>query len=224
MDGKMSTASRQNETRQGEDAYDRLVLDIRTGRLKPGDRLVETELAAQLGISRTPVREAVRRLESDGLVIHQPRLGATVRKLDYLEITELYEMRGVLEGTAARLAARSASQIELEELDAINREMRAATDVRQLYEANRQFHGVLLSAARNRFLVKSVEAVQKTLLILGSSTLEESLRAAGAIEEHEAILAALRNRDGDAAEASMRAHIEAAQKARLRQLRVDFAA
>ena len=224
MDGKMSTASRQNETRQGEDAYDRLVLDIRTGRLKPGDRLVETELAAQLGISRTPVREAVRRLESDGLVIHQPRLGATVRKLDYLEITELYEMRGVLEGTAARLAARSASQIELEELDAINREMRAATDVRQLYEANRQFHGVLLSAARNRFLVKSVEAVQKTLLILGSSTLEESLRAAGAIEEHEAILAALRNRDGDAAEASMRAHIEAAHKARLRQLRVDFAA
>ena len=224
MDGKMSTASRQNETRQGEDAYDRLVLDIRTGRLKPGDRLVETELAAQLGISRTPVREAVRRLESDGLVVHQPRLGATVRKLDYLEITELYEMRGVLEGTAARLAARSASQIELEELDAINREMRAATDVRQLYEANRQFHGVLLSAARNRFLVKSVEAVQKTLLILGSSTLEESLRAAGAIEEHEAILAALRSRDGDAAEASMRAHIEAAHKARLRQLRVDFAA
>lgn len=224
MDGKMSTASRQNETRQGEDAYDRLVLDIRAGRLKPGDRLVETDLAARLGISRTPVREAVRRLESDGLVVHQPRLGATVRKLDYLEITELYEMRGVLEGTAARLAARSASQIELEELEAINREMQASTDVRQLYEANRQFHGVLLSAARNRFLVKSVEAVQKTLLILGSSTLEESQRAAQAIEEHDAILTALKNRDGDAAEASMRAHIEAAHKARLRQLRVDFAA
>lgn len=224
MDGKMSTASRQNETRQGEDAYDRLVLDIRAGRLKPGDRLVETDLAARLGISRTPVREAVRRLETDGLVVHQPRLGATVRKLDYLEITELYEMRGVLEGTAARLAARSASQIELEELEAINREMQASTDVRQLYEANRQFHGVLLSAARNRFLVKSVEAVQKTLLILGSSTLEESQRAAQAIEEHDAILTALKNRDGDAAEASMRAHIEAAHKARLRQLRVDFAA
>jgi DNA-binding GntR family transcriptional regulator len=224
MDWKMSTGSRQNETRQGEDAYERLVLDIRAGKLKPGDRLVETELATRLGISRTPVREAVRRLESDGLVVHQPRLGATVRKLDYLEITELYEMRGVLEGTAARLAARSASQIELEELEAINREMRAATDVRQLYEANRQFHGVLLSAARNRFLVKSVEAVQKTLLILGSSTLEESRRAAGAFEEHEAILTALKKRDGDAAEASMRAHIEAAHKARLRQLRVDFAA
>jgi DNA-binding GntR family transcriptional regulator len=224
MDGKMSTASRQNETRQGQDAYDRLVLDIRAGRLKPGDRLVETDLAARLGISRTPVREAVRRLESDGLVVHQPRLGATVRKLDYLEITELYEMRGVLEGTAARLAARSASQIELEELEAINREMQASTDVRQLYEANRQFHGVLLSAARNRFLVKSVEAVQKTLLILGSSTLEEAQRAAQAIEEHDAILTALKNRDGDAAEASMRAHIEAAHKARLRQLRVDFAA
>lgn len=212
------------DPRPGKDAYHRLIEAIRTGRLRPGDRLVETELAGQLGLSRTPVREAIRQLESDGLVAHQPRTGATVRRLDYSEITELYEMRAVLEGTAARFAARAASAIELAEMAAIDDDMRAAADVADLYEANRQLHRVILNAARNRFLVKSVEAVQKTLLILGPSTMEEGDRAAAAMAEHAAVLTALHQRDGDAAEARMRAHIEAAHRARLRRLRTEAAA
>ena len=217
----MSDDKRLNETRQGRDAYDRLVEEIRLGEMKPGDRLVETELAARLGLSRTPIREAIRQLESDGLVTHIPRSGAVVRRLDYAEITELYEMRAVLEGTAARFAARAASEIELAELEAINAEMRTARDTRQLYVANRQFHAVLLNAARNRFLVRAVDAVQKTLLILGPSTMEEAWRAAEAIEEHGRILESLRARDGVSGEARMRAHIEAAHGARLRQLRTE---
>ena len=212
------------QTRQGHDAYARLIAEIRAGALKPGDRLTETELAARFGISRTPVREAVRQLESDGLVTHVPRVGTTVRTLDYAEITELYEMRAVLEGTAARFAARAASEVELSELQAINDEMPAAADTPLMSEANRQFHGVLLNAARNRFLVKAVQAVQTTLLILGPSTMEEGDRAAEAVAEHDRILAALRARDGDVAEAAMRAHIDAAQRVRLRQLRVETAA
>ena len=220
----MSKASQTSESRHGHDAYDRLILAIREGRLKPGDRLVETELAGRLGLSRTPIREAIRQLESDGLVAHQPRSGASVRRLEYSEIVELYEMRAVLEGTAARFAARAASEVELAELEAINNEMRAARDVAGLYEANRQFHAVLLNAARNRYLVKSVEAVQKTLLILGASTLEEGDRADEAVAEHDRIVAAIGARDGEAAEARMREHIEAALRARLRQLRMDVAA
>jgi len=220
----VTTTNRQSDTRQGRDAYERLVQEIRHGALKPGDRLVEADLATRLGLSRTPVREAIRQLESDGLVGHMPRAGASVRKLEYAEITELYEMRAVLEGTAARFAARAASEIELAELAAINDEMRAASDSQTLYDANRQFHAVLLNAARNRYLVKSVEAVQKTLLILGPSTMEEGDRAAQAIAEHGHVLDALHARDGDAAEAAMRAHIEAAHSARLRRLRVDTAA
>lgn len=220
----MSDDKRQGETRQGRDAYHRLIEAIRTRTLKPGDRLIETDLATRLGLSRTPIREAIRQLESDGLVTHIPRAGAVVRKLDYAEISELYEMRTVLEGTAARFAARAASEIELSELDAINSDMKAARTGQELYEANRQFHSVLLNAARNRYLVKSVEALQKTLLILGPSTMEEADRAAEAIVEHERIIAALRARDGAAAEAAMRSHIEAAHRVRLRQLRVDAAA
>lgn len=214
------TSLRQSESGQGRDAYERLIAEIRTGQLTPGDRLTETDLATRLGISRTPVREAIRALEADGLVDHQPRAGARIRKLDYAEVTELYEMRVVLEGTAARFAARAAYDSELAELEEITEDMAAAhDDPERIYHANRHFHSVLLNAARNRFLIRSVEAVQKTLLILGRSTLEEADRARGAISEHRAILSALRAHDGDAAEAAMRTHIEAAHKARLRQLR-----
>lgn len=222
-DSQISGAS--PETSQGQDAYQRLIADIRAGVLRPGGRLTETEIARRFGISRTPVREAIRQLESDGLVVHHARVGAVVRALDYAEITELYEMRAVLEATAARFAARAASEVEIAELEAINAEMAGATaDIPQLFELNRQFHSVLLNAARNRFLVKSVETVQKTLLILGPSTMEEGGRAAEALDEHAAVLDAIRARDEAAAEMAMRRHIEAAHRARLRQLRLHPAA
>jgi len=208
------------DSAQGHDTYTRLLAEIRHGRLAPGDRLTETDLATRFGTSRTPVREAIRLLEADGLVTHTPRVGAVIRQLDYAEITELYEMRGVLEGTAARFAARAAYPSEIDEMASINADMAAATgDIDRLYEANRQFHDILRNAARNRFLLRAVEAVQKTLLILGPSTMEEGPRAAAAVAEHARLIDALRARDGDAAETAMRSHIEAAHRARQKQLR-----
>lgn len=208
------------ELPQGQDAYQRLIAEIRSGMLTPGDRLLETELALRFGISRTPVREAIRRLEADGLVVHLPRFGAAVRKLDYSEITELYEMRTVLEGTAARLAARAASEVELLEMESLNAEMtRSRTDPPRLYDLNRQFHRVVLDAARNRYLSHSMRMLQKTLLILGPSTMEEADRAERAIAEHAELLTALRDRNEAEAEAAMRRHILGAHRMRLRQLR-----
>jgi DNA-binding GntR family transcriptional regulator len=213
-------AAKKSDVGQGRETYERLVAEIRAGKLRPRDRLTETELAARLGISRTPVREAIRQLEADGLVVHIPRVGAAIRSLNYAEITELYQMRTVLEGTAARFAARAAAEAELAELNAINAEMsREISNVDRLYTLNRQFHTALMSAAKNRFLLKAAEAVDKTLLILGPSTMEEGGRAGEAIAEHGEVLEALHARDGGAAEAAMRRHIEAAHRARLRQLR-----
>lgn len=203
----------------GQSAYRRLLDEIRRGELLPGARLRENELAERLGISRTPVREAIRQLESDGLVAHLPRQGATVRTLDYPEIMELYEMRAVLEGTAARLAARGASEVEIAELRALNDELAKAGHGREAYELNRQFHLTLLDAAKNRFLVKATDALQKTMFILGTSTLIEPERARQAVAEHKAILDALEKRDDTKAENLMRTHIEAAQSARLRAIR-----
>lgn len=207
---------------QGQDAYQRLISEIRAGALRPGDRLTEADLAARLGISRTPVREAIRALEADGLVVHIPRVGASIRRLNYREVTELYEMRTVLEGTAARLAARTTSDVELAELEAISGEMALAlSDDAQLYELNRHFHRTLLNSARNRFLTDAVAALEKTLLILGPSTMGDRDRAAQAQQEHEAVLVALRKRDAEAAEMIMRTHISAAHQIRLRQFRAS---
>ena len=207
---------------QGQDAYQRLIGQIRAGSLRPGDRLTESDIAARLGISRTPVREAIRALEADGLVVHVARVGASIRRLAYPEVAELYEMRTVLEGTAARLAARTASEVELAELTAISQDMaRAQADEPHLYDLNRNFHHTLLNAARNRFLSEAVAGLEKTLLILGPSTMADSTRAAQAQAEHEAILAALLARDAQAAEALMRNHIQGAHRLRLRQFRKD---
>ena len=203
----------------GASVYGRLLAEIRGGTLQPGARLTETEIAARLGVSRTPVREAIRRLESDGLVSHRPRAGAIVRRLDHAETMELYEMRCVLEGTAARLAAGAAGEAKLVELEAINTEMAAATEEGKRAALNRQFHDALARAARNRFLLRSAGAVSSALMVLGPSTMSLSDRAGDAVREHAGILAAIRARDGVEAEALMRAHIEGAQKVRVRMRR-----
>lgn len=204
---------------QGAAAYRRLLDDIRRGDLAPGARLRETELAERLGISRTPVREAIRMLEADDLVTHQPRLGATVRRLGHGEVVELYEMRAVLEGTAARLAARGAAMVEIEELAALNEAMARAASPEAARDLNRQFHHALQQAARNRFLGRTMAAIGKAMLILGPTTLTDPARAAEVVAEHAEILTAVAGRDGPRAEAAMRAHIEAALKLRLRDLR-----
>ncbi|SFB12885.1 transcriptional regulator, GntR family [Poseidonocella pacifica] len=209
---------------QGNSAYARLLEDIREGALQPGDRLRETDLAERLGVSRTPVREAIRQLEADGLVSHVPRQGATVRSLGYAEVMELYEMRAVLEGTAARLAARAGSDVEIDELAALNDRLTEAGATPEATRLNRIFHATLLDAAKNRFLSKSMLSLQKALMILGPTTLSDHDRAHAADTEHRRIIEALRARDGAAAETAMREHIEASQRLRIRALRERKAA
>lgn len=217
----MAEFEQEDELPQGQTAYRRLLEEIRSGSLPPGTRLREAELSERLKISRTPVREALRLLEADGLVAHLPRLGATVRTLDYPEIMELYEMRSVLEGMAGRLAARAASDVEIAEIKTLNAEFAAAKDSpARAYEANRQFHRAVQNAAKNRFLVKAINALEKTLMILGPTTLIDADRAEEAIVEHDRVMDAIESRDGLRADTEMRAHIEAAQRARLKALRL----
>lgn len=211
----------QSEGPQGNVAYHQLIEDLRAGRLTAGDRLRETDLAERFGVSRTPIREAIRQLEADGIVTHLPRQGATIRTLEYVEVMDLYEMRAVLEGTAARLASRAASDIEIDELCAMNEELAAAGATPEAFRLNRQFHMALTNAAKNRFLAKSTQTLQKSLMILGPTTLIQPERAEGAVVEHRRVLDAIRARDGIRAENEMRKHIESAQRVRMRQLRMQ---
>ena len=195
-------------------AYDLFREGLRTGSFRPGQRLLETELAEHLGMSRTPVREAIRRLQSEGLIAHLPARGLCVAAYDAAQVDELYVMREALEGTAARLAAQHAGRPEIALLQRMLEQEKDLTG-EAAAEHNRRFHRALHQAAHNRYLLRSLSAISDALLLLGPTTLEAPGRAAAARAEHAMIVAAIATRDAVSAEAAARAHIAAAHEARL---------
>jgi DNA-binding GntR family transcriptional regulator len=192
---------------------------IRTLRLKPGDRILETEIADRLKVSRTPVRDAIRRLESDGILMHEARGGLVVAKLDERAVIELYAIREVLEGTAARLCARHASDMEIMALaELVKREQQLQGDYAALAVHNQRFHEAIRNAAHNRFLLKSLNAVNDSMGLLGRSQMLIPQRAKTALAEHTDIVRAIQKRDPDAAEAANRKHVVAAQRERVKHM------
>jgi DNA-binding GntR family transcriptional regulator len=208
--------ARAHSASAGERAYAGLRDAIREGRLKPGARLTEIELAGWLGASRTPVREALGRLEAEGLVMRDRRRGTIVTDLDASMVAELYAMREVLEGAAAAFAAQHASDAEIAALRALVSADRAGGgDAQAFARRNRQFHEALYRAAHNRYLVKTLSALRESMALLGPTTLGVHGRSATALGEHEALVRTLERRDAAKAEAAARAHIRAAYRARL---------
>lgn len=203
---------------QSATCYRELIARIQRGDIKPGDYLREQAVAEEFGVSRTPVREALRKLETEGLAVAESRLGMRVRTLDYSEVMELYEVREVHERAVARIAATKATDIELQELELIQAELeKAKSSPRKMVECNQRFHRALLQMAKNRFLSKAVESMQRTVFVLGPSTLNDEKRATAAIKEHRALIRALHHRDADKAEAIMAEHWRNAQRHRIRQ-------
>ncbi len=202
---------------RGEWAYKRLKESIQAGELKPGQRIREIEMAKRLEVSRTPVREAMRRLEADGLLTFAPYRGMVIAELDHQAVMELYQMREVLEGTAAGLAARHASEAEITLLrDLVESEPGLSAAAQEMAQHNRQFHSTLYRAAHNRYLLKTLNVLADAMALLGMTTLSLTGRSETARSEHGDIVAALEARDSDAAERAARAHIRAAQRARLK--------
>jgi len=202
---------------RGEAAYAQLKEAIQAGELKPGQRIREVEMAERLAMSRTPVREALRRLEADGLLTFAPYRGMVISELDHQAVMELYQMREALEGTAAGLAARHASEAEITVLkDIIAADPGTDGDPRRLATHNRQFHGALYCAAHNRYLLKTLNVLGDAMALLGMTTLSLTGRSGTAREEHQEIVDAIEARDTGRAETAARAHIRAAQRARIR--------
>ena len=204
---------------QGEAAYHRLYEAIRSGDFRPGDRLREIEVAERLALSRTPVREALRKLESDGIVEHRPRLGAVIRTLTPSEVVELYEMRLVLERTAAQMAAKHANDAEIDLLNDINDQIAAlGDDTQQAAALNQDFHHRIYLASRNRFLLASARGLNNALMLLGPTTLDDEARIKTVSAQHARIIGAIRAGDqtavGDAAEA----HLQTSLRHRLKGL------
>ncbi len=193
-------------------AYDDIREAILTGALRPGERIKERDVAAQMGISTTPVKEALRRLEQDGLVVSQPRRGAVVGPLVLTPPAEILQIRADLEGYAARLAAEKmpATQKALlvDELEALDALVVTSTDDRDVVaEATNAFHHSIRQGADNVFLERFLDTLapfDRTIRIKSSrDPVEWSVDR----EEHRAIVAAIVAGDGETAERVMHEHI-----------------
>ena len=198
--------------RLGDVAYEAVLEAIGSGRLKPGERISEYAVAKWLNVSRTPAREALRRLETEGLLAAHPHRGLVVATVDSEAIFELYAAREALEATAAALAAQRATDAEVATLNHMV-EMEAAMfdDPARMYEHNRAFHGLLYRAAHNRYLLKFLLALSDTLNAHRSpSTLNKQDRRSAVIDEHRALVAAIAARDPQAAAAAAQQHVKGA--------------
>jgi len=200
-----------------KDAYTLIMEAIEAGLFKPGDRLVEAELADRFGVSRTPVREALQRLETQAMVSRDGR-SLIVASLDHNELSELYAVRTELEGLAARLAARHATEEEVRVLKSMVAEDRAllGQDPRLLSRANKRFHKQIHLASHNRFLVQQLDLVHRSMALMATTSFAAEGRDGPALAEHEKIVTAIEARDGDAAYAALKAHISKAYETRLR--------
>lgn len=200
-------------------AYARIRDGVLDGRYPPGSALREEQLAADLGVSRTPVREALRRLNAEALVEFVANHGARVARWSPADIRETFDLRAMLEGHACSLAAHRRSDAQLAELqrlaDAMSAAHAGATGIERIAERNRRFHDVILEASGTRQLPRIVGRIVDVPLVLRTFNRYSAAALARSLAHHHEITAALRAQDGDWARAVMEAHIRAARAALL---------
>lgn len=197
---------------------DHLMDLIEAGELRPGSRLTETELAQRLGISRTPVREALHRLHAMGLAEHGPQRGLIIAHLSYDQLRQLFAVREGLEGMATRLAAEHASKAEVNLLREMVMTDRDLEDPVQLLARNKQLHRQIVQASHNQFMIEALNNLRVHLSLLPGSTYTTPGRQQEAQREHEEIVDAILQGDGDRAERAARQHILSGFQIRLKMM------
>jgi DNA-binding GntR family transcriptional regulator len=197
-------------------AYEMLKQAILSGELAPGQTLVETSVAAWCGVSRTPVREALQRLEQDGLVERNAH-GLAVRARSPEEILDLYDTRLILEASAGRFAAerRTDHDVRMLRWQLKHCETVTSADVSAMVDANQQFHRTVWRASHNESLTDLLERLNLHLARYPGTTLASPGRWEAAVVEHAELVSAIERRDGDAAHDIALAHFAAAREIRL---------
>ncbi len=181
------------------------------GTLKPGEKVAEPELAERFGISRTPIREAFRQLESEGFLVVIPRKGAVVVSFSPKEIEEFYAIKSILEGYAARRACENLSDREIEKLKAINdklRQMADEADIKHFFKVHNEFHELFIRAADNEKLHELISSLLGKFQRLRLTSLSLPGRMSVSVQEHEKIIEAFRDRDAELAEQLVRKNAE----------------
>lgn len=201
-------------------AEDRLREQIVTGRLQPNERLVESDLARSMGVSRTIIRSALVRLEHEGLVQHERHRGARVRLVSQEEAVEILEARAVLEGLVARLAAERATPVDVEDLKTILADMqrlREADDLLAVSDENARLHRRLLKISGHETAARLIGALNSQMVRFQYRTILLPGRSERSFAEHAEIVAAVAAGDGERAEAAMRTHLSSVANALRRQ-------
>jgi DNA-binding GntR family transcriptional regulator len=189
---------------------ERLRARIFAHELAPGDWIDEQALAAEYGISRTPMREALKVLASEGLVELKPRRGCYVTQLSEQDLDEVFPVMAVLEGKVAEEAARRITSADFSKLEAIHAELEthaAANDADRFFEANQRFHAALQTLAGNRYLAQLIDDARKVIKLTRRDSLRLEGRLKQSLAEHCDILEALRRRDPEQAGRAMHAHL-----------------
>lgn len=200
-----------SRARVSDDVYSGILGAIFSRRLHPGSRLSVPALATQLGVSRTPVREAIIRLVQEGVAIEEPRRGAVVADLRLPDLVMIYETREVLEGLAARLASERAGEDSLKHIRAACERHRVAVEdghIDALFDADMAFHEAIWSASSNGSLKTMLEQLEAKVRIAMLTTAAVSSGPEHALADHERVLAAIEAHESKRAEDAARAHIK----------------
>lgn len=195
---------------------------IKKGILEPGERLMEVQLADELGISRTPVREAIRKLEQEGYVIMMPRRGTYVSNISEGDIKEIFEIRSALESLATGLAARRIEPNELEKLQNLLNEIGGyikKNDIEKIVETDIKFHGLLYQVSRNERLVSIISNLKEQLARFRTLSMSHPGRLQETFEEHSEMVEAISDGDVSAARDAAERHMERAEKTLLKAMR-----
>ena len=211
MKGKLTPIKLDSYKPLREIVFEALRDAIINGVLAPGERLMEVQMAEELGVSRTPVREAIRKLELEGYVMLLPRKGAYVADFSSKSIVDVLEVRGVLEALAAGLAAERITDQELDSLERLlvrASECAQNSDLDRLIEVDTEFHDVLYKASRNDRLAQIVANIREQIQRFRATSLAFPGRMQRAVEEHKQIVDAIAERDTARAKRLAQQHIE----------------
>lgn len=189
---------------------------IFNGELKEGERLVEKDLAEKLKVSRTPVREALRKLETEGLVVHLPRKGVVVKGFSKEDVIEIYSIRKSLEALAISFTVQNITEKEIEKLKYLNERMKEAAeeeDVEKLFELLREFNKVLIESCRMPRLISLINTYREYLERFRVVTMSKKERKLLALKEHDEIIDAIIKRDANRAQSLVQEHLQGALEA-----------
>ncbi len=197
---------------------------ILTGELKPGERLMEIHLANKLGVSRTPIREAIRKLELEGLVTMIPRRGAEVAQITEKSMNDVLEVRRAMDALCVELACDRITEEELEQLRDACRNFELAVkngDVKKIAQADVALHDIIVRATGNARLIQLVNNLSEQMYRYRFEYIKDSAQHDNLIEEHRVIYESIVRKDKETASAAAKTHIDNQKKAIIRQIRLD---